>query len=261
MKFGLNLYSIRNLIKTEDEFVETSKKLKEMGYSFLQYSGAPIDVKRMKREIEEVGLPIILTHSPADRILNDTDELIKEHKSIGCYNIGLGSAMGENGNNAQSFKEQIDKYELVAEKMEKQGMKFFYHNHMHEFMKDENGELLFDYMIKNAPHFNFTLDTYWVVRGGVDFYDLVKKLKGRISCVHLKDNKVIYSEKSEIEGYNIANEICPCGDGTLDFKKMYVALKEAGAEYFIVEQDNAALKEDTLNQVKRSIDYLNKIFN
>ena len=34
------------------------------------------------------------------------------------------------------------------------------------------------------------------------------------------------------------------------------AAKEAGAKYFLVEQDNASKHEDTLGQVKMSIDYI-----
>ena len=90
MKFGLNLYSIRNLIDTDDKFIDTCLKLKAAGYDFLQYSGIEFKVDKVKRELDEVGLPVYLTHVPMDRILKDTDALIKEHKEIGCRNIGLG---------------------------------------------------------------------------------------------------------------------------------------------------------------------------
>ena len=33
-EIGLNLYSVRNLIQTEEDFLKTAKILKEMGYSF-----------------------------------------------------------------------------------------------------------------------------------------------------------------------------------------------------------------------------------
>ena len=35
MKAGLNLFSIRNLLQTEQDFLATAIKLKEMGYSYL----------------------------------------------------------------------------------------------------------------------------------------------------------------------------------------------------------------------------------
>ena len=40
MKAGLNLFSVRGMIRTEENFLSTAIKLREAGYSYLQYSGA-----------------------------------------------------------------------------------------------------------------------------------------------------------------------------------------------------------------------------
>lgn len=254
MKFGLNLYSIRNLIDTDDKFIDTCLKLKAAGYDFLQYSGIEFKVDKVKRELDEVGLPVYLTHVPMDRILNDTDALIKEHKEIGCRNIGLGGVFKP----MQEFKPLIDKLRVAAKKISDAGLKFFYHNHMHEFSKDETGKTYYDYIIETAPEINFTLDTYWVQRGGVDFYDLVKRIAGRVDCVHLKDHSVILD--GDPEKCVFINKECPCGDGTLDFHKMIPAVLDAGAKYLFVEQDNAAEKEDSLGEVIKSVIYLKNNF-
>ena len=60
MNAGLNLYSIRNLIETEEAFLDTAKKLKDMGYSYLQYSGGVYDPDRISRVSKATGLPITL---------------------------------------------------------------------------------------------------------------------------------------------------------------------------------------------------------
>ena len=73
MEFGLNLYSIRNLIETEEAFLKTAHKLKEIGYSYMQCSaGLTYDPLLFKRVSEETGMPIVLTHASLDRIINDT---------------------------------------------------------------------------------------------------------------------------------------------------------------------------------------------
>ena len=91
--YGINLYSLRNSIKTEPELLETAIKLREMGYSFLQFSGTAFDADMIKRVSDESGLPFVLTHVPMDRIIGDTEALMEEHARFGCKNIGLG-AMG-----------------------------------------------------------------------------------------------------------------------------------------------------------------------
>ena len=72
---GLNLFSIRNYLDTEEHFLEAAKALKEMGYSYIQFSGAPFDPQMIKRVIDTTGLKVVLTHVPMDRILNDTEAL------------------------------------------------------------------------------------------------------------------------------------------------------------------------------------------
>ena len=101
MNAGLNLFSIRTLIDTEEHFLETAKKLKEMGYSYLQFSGAEFDADRIKRVSEATGLPIVLTHVPMDRILNDTAALMEDHAKFGCHNIGLGVTPSQMRSNAR----------------------------------------------------------------------------------------------------------------------------------------------------------------
>lgn len=257
MEFGLNLYSIRNKLKTEEEFLDTAIKLKEMGYAFMQFSGVPYDADMITRVSSASGMPIVLTHVSSDRIINDTEALMEEHSRFGCKNIGLGHMDPKIVIDEKLCKETIEKLNTAAEKMAANGFSFFYHNHQFEFYKYGN-ETVFDYMIKNAPSFNFTLDTYWLQYGGVSIIEYVEKLKGRIECVHLKD--YLIEPKTDDNKLRLNPRFAPVGDGALNFKTIIPKMLEAETKYFIVEQDNAADFPDTLDQVKRSIDYLKKEF-
>lgn len=250
MKAGLNLYSIRNLIKTEEDFLDTAKKLKAMGYDYIQYSGGPYDPEMIKRVSEASGLPVVLTHVPMDRIINDTDKLMEEHASFGCYNIGLGAMPGDIIVDEGKCKETIAKLDDAGKRMKEKGFKFFYHNHHIEFYK-HNGQTVFDYMIENAPNINFTADTYWLQFGGVNILDYLDKLKGRIECVHLKDYGVFKKDNW------FEPKFTSVGDGNIDFVKVVAKMKELGVKYYLVEQDNAADLPDTLAPIERSIKYIN----
>ena len=249
MKAGLNLYSVRNLIKTEEDFLKTANSLKEAGYSYLQYSGAPFDAERIQRVCDRSGLPVYLTHVPMERIVEDTEKLMEEHASFGCKYIGLGMMPREIIFDEEKMKKQVALLNAAGEKMEKNGFRFFYHHHHFEFAK-HSGQTVLDYMLENAPYIHFTVDTYWLQYGGVDIVETIKKMKGRIACAHLKDYQI--SKVTSLP------EFAPVGDGTIDFKRVVQALKEAGTEYFFVEQDNAADLPDTLGQVARSISYIEK---
>ena len=253
MRAGLNLFSIKNLLDSEENFLETAYKLKEMGYAYAQFSGMPFDADMIARVSAEAELPIVLTHVPMDRIINDTDALMEEHARFDCKNIGLGMMPIDIIVDKDEVRKTIEDLNRAGERMEKNGFKFFYHHHQFEFYRHD-GETVFDYILKNAPYINFTLDSYWLQYGGVDICDTVDRLKGRIACVHMKDYMI--DVKTVDEKLRLEPRFAPVGDGTIDFKAFVEHARAAGAKYFLVEQDNASKLPDTLGQVERSIRYI-----
>lgn len=251
MEFGLNLYSIRTEVDTPEKFLATAQKLKDMGYSFLQCSGCPYDVELYKKMTERTGMPVVLTHVGMNRIIDETDALMAEHEAFGCRSIGLGAMPGDCLKEDDAVVEAVAKLNVAAQRMQDKGFAFFYHNHNFEFRRMADGRTIMEYMIDEAPAINFTFDTYWAQVGGVSILEYVRKLAGRIKCVHLKDYEITKSL-----GYRIA----PVGNGNINFHDVIPAMIQSGAEYFLVEQDNAPDFDDTLGQVKQSIDYLKKNF-
>ena len=155
-EIGLNLYSVRNLISTEEDLLETAKKLKDTGYSFFQYSGATWDPKRIKRMVDEVGTPVCLTHIPQERLLNETEKVIEENLSFGNKNIGLGAMSWDILTDEVKCKQKIEEYNRVGELMKKYGCKFFWHHHNFEFIQ-YNGQTVFDYIIENEKRFFYSV--------------------------------------------------------------------------------------------------------
>ncbi len=248
MKFGLNLYSLRTFLKDEGGIKELFYKLKEMGYDYVQYSGAATDAEILKRAVKETGMPIVLTHSSPDRILGDTDRLIDEHLSYGCKDIGIGSMPAKYRSRAGGAKDFIRDFEAAKEKIVGAGLGFHYHNHAFEFVKYD-GVRQMDVLIDDAPDMGIILDTFWVQKGGASIAEYVGKLKNRIKFVHLKD--FVATEEGDRMGY--------VGEGNINFPALVKEMKDCGTEYFLVEQDDAVDYPDPLNVIKKSADYLKEI--
>lgn len=251
MKFGLCLYSLREQIKTEEGLEQVTRSLAEMGYSFLQFSGSPLPLSSVKAVSDRTGMPFPLTHSPLDRILNDTDKLMQEHAAFGCRNIGIGCIPNPMMRDEQVAELARD-LERTAVYMEKHGFRLHYHHHHFEFRRMASGQTILEYFISNAPHLYFIPDTYWVQYGGGDILELAKALKGRISCVHLKDYQIVCTGGD----WDVEPAFACVGGGTLRYDKIIPALRAAGAELFIVEQDNATELPDGMEQLRRSAEYL-----
>ncbi len=254
MKAGLNLYSLRTLIGTEEGFLKTALALAGMGYDTIQYSGAPYDPERIKSVSKASGLPVVLTHVPMDRIINDTDALMKEHESFGCRYIGLGAMNAEAFSDADKFKQTVEALNSAGKKMADNGFTFCYHHHHFEMYKID-GKTVIDHILDEAPYIHFTADTYWLQYGGADVIKTIEKMAGRIDCLHLKDYRINKRIK-ENGGVSFEPGFAPVGDGVLDFKAIVEAAKKSGTVHFLVEQDDAVNYPDPLGQVKRSIDYI-----
>jgi len=224
---GIQLYTIRDKFKNEEEVKAGLAKLKELGYTDLHTAGFPVPVERFAELVNEAGLNVCGTHYDYDTIINDTDRAIAEHKLLGTTNVGIGGMPGP----ARTSKEELLKFiadsNEAANKLAAAGMKYTYHNHSFEFVKVD-GKRIMDYLVEGFnENVSFVLDTYWVQHGGGDPIQWIKKLAGRIDILHLKDMQMT----SEGQKYT---EIC---EGNMNFDGIIEAAEAAGIRYYVVEQD------------------------
>lgn len=225
---GVQLYTIREYMQTKEEIAESFSKLKGLGYTEIQTAGMTIEAEEFLNLAKKNDLKIIGTHSDYDRIINDTDKIIEEHKLFGTTNVGTGGMGASYRKSAETIKDYIKEVNNVAEKLSKHGMKFTYHNHSFEFKKYD-GKRMFDMLIEgfDKDNVSFVFDTYWVQHGGGDIIDWMERLAGRIDILHLKDMGV------NDEGPFYAEIL----EGNINFDKVMKTAKDIGVSHFVVEQD------------------------
>jgi len=248
MKLGAQLYSLRTLVQTPEELRKTILACKEMGYCDVQFSGVPYMEPEIWAEISrETEMAIVCTHNPFDRIVNDTDKLIEEHKIFGCPVIGLGSMPGEFRGSLAGLERFFAVLEEPVKKIEAAGLHFGYHNHAFEFEAlPDSDSCVYDLMIERCPTWHFILDTGWIQVAGRSAVEYIERIGGeRLQNVHFKEFKST-DPKS----------ICHCGEGFSDFAAIIAACKKVGVKHALVEQDNAPEKESPLGEMEMSASYL-----
>ena len=245
MRLGAQLYTVREYMKTREDFKNTMRKTAAIGYGCVQVSGAAdAPAETIKEMRDETGMDVIITHSPADRILHDTDKLIEEHISYGAKAIGIGS-IGAYSHDPDGYKRFCSDFAAAAEKIRSAGLVFSYHNHRFEFEKygDKTGiEILLENSDPEA--LKMTFDTYWTVAGGVDPCKFIRDHKDRIFCTHLKDMTVKDDKQTMIE----------VGDGNMNFEAILQTCCECGIKYHFVEQDIVTMNAfDSLRRSYRNL--------
>jgi sugar phosphate isomerase/epimerase len=231
MQLGAQLYTVRDYIQTEKDFRRTMEKIAKIGYRTVQISAVgPIGPKVMRQICDEFSLRIVVTHTNPDRIINETEQVIEEHDILGCQYIGIGM-LSEKYRKEAWYGYFAEDYKEAAQKIAAHGKRLLYHNHNFEFTRF-GGKNIFEHMLEDfAPdELQFILDTYWIQAGGGDVVQWIKKLSGRVPCVHLKDMHVDF----------MTPIMAPVGEGNMNFEAILKACEEAGTEWLLVEQDICA---------------------
>ena len=122
MKVGAQLYTVRDLCKTAEEFRETLHKLYDIGYRDVQISAINLPPKEIRAICDEVGMKIIITHSSPNRILNDTAAVIEEHRLLGCDYVGIGALPGQYEKSRDGIKRFAEFTHGLQEQVDKNGI-------------------------------------------------------------------------------------------------------------------------------------------
>jgi len=246
MKLGAQFYTLRERATTPEGIENCFRAMHEIGYEVAQMSAiGPIAPERLREFSAQYSLPITCTHSPFDRIVNDTDALIREHKIYGCPVIGLGGMPAEYKKSIESARAFLACIREPMKKIADAGMRFAYHNHAFEFCA-EDGSDIFEILLEEAPELNFILDVYWVAYAGHDPLAYVRRIgRERMTNIHFKD--MLTAPRGPI---------CPCGAGVIDFASLAKLCEQVGIENALVEQDNAPNLGDEFEQMAESYRHL-----
>lgn len=251
-KLGIQLYTLRDFCQNAEDFDDILSYLENLGVKDVQISAiGPIEPEIQRDILTKHNTAVCVTHKSFDRFINDTDNLIEEHKIIDCYALGLGGASEKQRGTKEAVDKFIEEISSITDKLKANGMTFNYHNHDFEFQIMDNGQAMIDYLIENTDPevFHFIPDVAWIHYAGADPVEYLNKMKGRVKVCHFKD-------------YNVTDgtiKFCTLGEGKVDLKACYDACKELGIPYIMYEQDRDWIDDDAKKATKLSWEYMQSL--
>lgn len=246
---GIQLYTLRDFCQNAEDFDKILEYLSGLGVTDVQISAiGPIEPQIQKEILDKHNMKVCVTHKSFDRFVNDTDNLIEEHKIIDCDALGLGGAPSDSRDTKEAVDAFIEKVNAFSKKLKDNGMTFNYHNHDFEFKALDNGVSMIDYLIENTDPdiFHFIPDVAWIHFAGADPVEYLHKMKGRVKVCHFKDYNIVDGER----------KFCTLGEGIVDLKACYEACKELGIQYIVYEQDIDWVDNDAKKATKLSWEYM-----
>lgn len=227
-QIACQLYTLRDFAKTPADIAKTLARVRKIGYEAVQVSGiGQIDAKELAKILKDNGLACCATHIALEKMRDQTQQVIEDHKLWGCELTAIGG-WGWQGAGEKDWTDFARQYDEIARKFQGSGIAVGYHNHSHELVRFGKRTAL-DIIGETAPNVWMEIDTYWITAGGGDPAAFIRRYKGRLPAVHLKDMAVLPDRKQ------IMAEV---GNGNLNWPEVLKACREAGAKWYIVEQDN-----------------------
>lgn len=161
--------------------------------------------------------------------------------------------------------------EPYAARLAEQGITLCYHNHHVDLIQFE-GERIFDIVRRVAPSLLFEVDLHWVQRGGMAPLDMLEAYAGACKLIHVKDFRVAPMPADAVERFEAKEldmkdfygiflslaQFAEVGQGNMNWPALLPAAEKAGAEYFLIEQDDT-YGRDPIDCIRESREYLKSI--
>ena len=211
IKFGIQLYTLRDHCQTLEDIDETLKKLHSWGVRDVQLSAiGPVDWYKLPDILNKYDMKVCVTHTNFQRMIEETDKVIDEHLAIGCDCLGIGAMPYER--NGESIDKFFSEVTTVAKKMRERGVHLAYHNHDFDLMSIDGKKPILDTMIEDIDPdlLWFIPDVAWLQIAGKNPSEYLKKMEGRVKVLHFKD----YSADTEDKKHPFIE----LGKGLVDLK-------------------------------------------
>lgn len=232
--FSFQLYSARNFPPLSDVL----KTVAEAGYKQVEgygalYAGLDDDaVKAFRADLDANGLTMPTAHFSLDLLEKEPARALEIAQTLGIRAIYCPHLMADQRPiDAEGWKAFGARLDAAGKPFRDAGILFGWHNHDFEFAKLEDGGVPLEHIFIGGPDLSWEADIAWIVRGGADPFDWIKRHGNRITAVHVKDIASAGENESE-DGW------ADVGHGTLDWKLLLQTLRQTPAAYYVVEHDN-----------------------
>ena len=241
MKTGIQISSLKPLLKTEEEVISTFCRVADMGGDAvqLQWIDPAVPVEAVARAVEEAKLQSVS--------VQDFYESVRENKS---YYLDLNRLTGGEWLCVSRVPDRLksraglDAYAaelraLMAE-AEALGQKVCFHPVAADYAPID-GVCPVDFLLEKLPALWLCADLYHLNKTGADMPAWLDQHAGRVCMAHFKDGK--------------GGRLVPAGQGDTDWRGVVAACVRAGVQYAFVEQET--WDGDPFICLQQALDWLN----
>lgn len=254
---GCQLYTLRTVIESNPRAVLQS--LHDAGYS--EVEAVRGNLGKIWDALKESKLKTVSLHIDTQYFTVQQEKLgpaLDDARAKGFKYVVCPYIAPQDRGGVEVIKRLADTLNRAGQQCKAAGVQLCYHNHAFEFESvPGGGKNLLDVLMESTDPslVGLEFDIMWGAVGGADPVEILRKYKGRVPLMHVKDLgpnvTVRYNEKIPKEAFKEA------GAGVLELPRILKAGYECGTKHFFVEQDQTP--GDPIASLKQSIAYLKKL--
>jgi sugar phosphate isomerase/epimerase len=222
---GIQLYSLRDMQAAS--VANTINLLGGIGFPEVElFTLQGQSAATWRGILEAANVRALAAHVGIDRWRAELDTVLDEAETLGMQYVGVPGIFPNPPATLETYRGLAREFNRYAERVADRGMRFYYHNHNFEFVRDR-GTRLFDVLLdRTDPDLVFfELDLYWMVTGGVDPLDYLGRFdQSRFPLFHVKDR-------------DASGTFADLGEGNINFARIFRELANKHYHHYLVERD------------------------
>ncbi len=248
LPLGLQLYSVREQLA--QDYAGTLRQIAALGYREVEAAGFfQHSPEQVVQAMHAAGLHCVGAHYSMHDLQQQMDSILPYCKAVGVRYIVCSFPWFKNPARLKdtSFRTQVlsftledwrwnaEQFNRLGAKVRAAGMRFAYHNHTMEF-QPQQGVVPYDELMRltDPKLVTMEMDCGWVIVGGGNPVEYLRRYPTRITLLHIKDFKKTDHAASVADPPPAAE----LGQGTVDYRPIFAAAKKAGhIRHMYVEQE------------------------
>lgn len=227
-QIALQLYTVRDLAR--EDLGGTLREVAAAGYRFVEVAGIAESAETgLPPLLRDAGLSAIAVHRGLEALRVSVAAAADRLDELDCRRLVVPSLPDDERTTADGVRRLAHELNEIARRLADRGIRLGYHNHAAEFRPLDGTTMWQVLLAELAPEIELEVDVYWASIGGRDPVEVIREGGARVRLLHMKDRAAGEEPRD-----------APAGGGTLDMAAIVRGGRDAGVEWYIVEQDDPA---------------------
>lgn len=258
-QYTLQMYTLREFMRTPDDLDSTLSRVAQMGYESVQITPpAFTNSQELARLLATKGLVADSAICSVYKIPERIEQIARDADALQTCVLRTDSISAEDRKTADGYRSFAKHLNECGKLLRKKGLDFMYHFHSFEFV--DFGEVRgIDILLNETDpeYVMFQPDVFWLASAGTEPSRALNMFRGRARYMHCKDYVITAAKDPKLEITTCAS--APVGTGNLCWNEILVTAKDMGIDNFVVEDDMGIL--DPFKSAELSLVNLKKFAN